>query len=521
VLYFELGNEISFYVEESGNQQAVFKTGTDYLNRVKTFNDVIKAEYPGAKTVISMSNLQVPAFDDDVINYPTPYWDAITTHRFRGDGATSAAAMKDANTNLDGWVPFINNTYSANFTDPKIFIGEHGIKLGGLLDNTQYHGVYVSESILRLVTHPDISYLAGYRMANGFFTPGNDYGTKLEDAYQDGNTVNIPSLSFNAYSTAPSVSLKVLDGAVNQGVTAWETTVTGGTTVDKNSGTMSALFAQAFKGDNGKNYVVITNKSASTHDVTIRLNGSNVTAAMTKTYTTSTSPLSVNTDASPGTIAVQAGSTGNPVLVPAYSVTRVEWNGTGVPAVPRPTSLIYADAGSSVVSLKWQPSLNAAGYKVKYGTTSGSYTNTIDVGNVLNKNVTGLTSGATYYFAVTAYNATGESGVSNQAAATLSAPSAPLARRAYAETNGNVAVEWQSVPGATGYKVKYGTAAGSYPNVVDAGNNVGQLVTGLTPGTTYYFVVTAYNGAGESGNSSMLTAAAAGFLPLAPHDEAL
>ncbi|KRE36390.1 fibronectin type III domain-containing protein [Paenibacillus sp. Soil724D2] len=518
VVYFELGNEISFYVQGVGNQQPAFKSGTDYLDRVKTFNDVIKSEYPGAKTVVSMSNLQVAAFDDDLINYPTPYWDAITTHRFRGDGATSTVAMKDANTYLDDWVSFINSTYSANFTNPNIFIGEHGVKLGGLLDSTQYHGIYVSESILRLVTHPDISYLAGYRMANGFFTPGTDFGTKLEDAYQDGNTVDIPSLSFNSFYAAPSASLKVLDGAVNQGTTAWGTTVTGGTTVDKTTGTMSALFAQAFKGDNGKNYVVITNKSASTHDVTIKVNGSNVTAAMTKTYTTSTDPLAVNTDVAPSTIAVQSGSTGNPVLVPAYSVMRVEWNGTGTPDIPRNTNLIYADISSTAVNLKWQSSLNATGYKVKYGTTSGSHPTTIDVGNALTKNVTGLTNGSTYYFVITAYNSAGESGVSNEVGAQLAAPTAPLARRAYAETSGNIGVEWQSVNGATGYKVKYGTVSGTYPNVIDVGNNLGQLVMGLTPGTTYYFVVTAYNGAGESSASSELTAVAAGSLPLAPHD---
>jgi hypothetical protein len=518
VVYFELGNEISFYVQESGNQQAVFKTGTDYLDRVKTFNDVIKSEYPGAKTVISMSNLQVQNFDEDVYNYSNKYWDAITTHRFRGNGTTAAGAMTDANGYLNDWNALIANNYTANLTNPEVFIGEHGVTLGGLLDNTQYGGIYVSESILRLVTNPNISYLAGYRLTNGVYTPANDYGSVLEDAFQDGAVVNTASLDFNPFYSTPAASLKVIDGAINQGTVAWGTSITGGDSVNKPGGTMPALFAQAFKGDNGKNYVVITNKSANAHDVNIQMNGSNVTAAMTKTYTAAGDPLMTNSLSSPNAVMVQSGTTANPVVVPAYSVMRVEWTRSSSPEIPRPPALMNTEAINQAVTLKWQPSLNAAGYKVKYGTTAGNYTTTIDVGNVLTKNVTGLTNNATYYFSVTAYNATGESSLSNETNTVLSSPAAPMSRRSYAETAGNIAVEWQSVPGATGYKVKYGTTPGSYPTTIDVGNNLGQLITGLTPGTPYYFIATAYNGRGESSSSSEMTATALDSLPLAPHD---
>ena len=79
---------------------------------------------------------------------------------------------------------------------------------------------------------------------------------------------------------------------------------------------------------------------------------------------------------------------------------------------------------SGSVTLTWSvPTANAdetaltdlAGYKVYYGTASESYTTPIDAGNVTTYTVTGLSTG-TYYFAVTAYNSTGdESGFSNEA----------------------------------------------------------------------------------------------------------
>ncbi len=60
---------------------------------------------------------------------------------------------------------------------------------------------------------------------------------------------------------------------------------------------------------------------------------------------------------------------------------------------------------SSSVTLAWDPNLdpNTAGYRLYMGTTSQVYTNEVDVGNVTNATISGLTMGATYYFALTDY----------------------------------------------------------------------------------------------------------------------
>ncbi len=79
--------------------------------------------------------------------------------------------------------------------------------------------------------------------------------------------------------------------------------------------------------------------------------------------------------------------------------------------------LISVWARAEQVTLAWDANTESdlAGYKVHYGTASGSYTTSVDVHKVTTAIVTGLTAGQTYYFVVTAYNAANnESGYSNQ-----------------------------------------------------------------------------------------------------------
>ena len=177
------------------------------------------------------------------------------------------------------------------------------------------------------------------------------------------------------------------------------------------------------------------------------------------------------------------------------------------PSVPGQPVLNLPTAGDTVVNLSWNTVSGATGYKVKRGTTSGSYTVTTDVGNVTSYQAAGLTNGQTYYFVVSAYNGAGEGPNSNQQSATpqVGAPSAPTLNT---PTAGDTVVNlsWNAVSGATSYKVKYGTSSGSYGTILPVGNVTSYQVTGLTNGTPYYFVVSAVNAGGESPNSNQQSA---------------
>lgn len=69
---------------------------------------------------------------------------------------------------------------------------------------------------------------------------------------------------------------------------------------------------------------------------------------------------------------------------------------------------------TGTATLSWNPvSPPLTGYKVYYGTTSQTYSPSVDVGNTTSTMIS-LPIGTTYYFALTAYNSGGESGFSQE-----------------------------------------------------------------------------------------------------------
>ena len=74
-----------------------------------------------------------------------------------------------------------------------------------------------------------------------------------------------------------------------------------------------------------------------------------------------------------------------------------------------------ASAQARQVTLVWDANTNeVAGYRLHYGTRSGSYSRQLDVGLVTTATATGLADGTTYFFVINAYNAYGESPPSNE-----------------------------------------------------------------------------------------------------------
>ena len=204
-----------------------------------------------------------------------------------------------------------------------------------------------------------------------------------------------------------------------------------------------------------------------------------------------------------------------------------EANATPEAGPPAPPTGLVATAGNTQVALDWadngEPDL--AGYSVYQGTSPGGPYTKLN-GSLLTSSSytdTGLSNGTAYYYVVRAENDTAqESGNSSEVNATpADAPPSPPTGLAATPQNSQVSLDWSdnSEPDLSGYDVhRSASPGGPYTKVNGPLVSTSDYVdTGLTNGTTYYYVVTAVDtGSNESGNSSEASATPEATPPAAP-----
>jgi phosphodiesterase/alkaline phosphatase D-like protein len=163
----------------------------------------------------------------------------------------------------------------------------------------------------------------------------------------------------------------------------------------------------------------------------------------------------------------------------------------------------------------WRSVSSATGYRLDVATDNAfinyvsGYQN-LDVGNVTSYNVTGLTANTTYYYRVRAYNgcATSSNSRVKNVKTLPCTTAAPNVQSATNVTFSSFTARWSSVSGATDYRLDVATS-NSFTTYVpgyqdlSVGNVTSFTVTGLSPNTTYYYRLRAYNGCATSPNSSV------------------
>ena len=172
-----------------------------------------------------------------------------------------------------------------------------------------------------------------------------------------------------------------------------------------------------------------------------------------------------------------------------------------------PSALAATTASAAQIDLSWSAVPSATSYNLKRSTTQGGPYVIVTGGLTgTSKSDTGLSAGSRYYYVVSAMNGSGES-VDSAESNAVTKPSTPSGLTATATSSSRINLAWAGVAGATSYMLKRATTQGGpYVTVSNGSSAVNHFDVGLLAGTQYFYIVSAANDGGESGDSAEVSA---------------
>ncbi len=221
-----------------------------------------------------------------------------------------------------------------------------------------------------------------------------------------------------------------------------------------------------------------------------------------------------------GSTATSANVTGLSASTPySFEVTAVNsagstatnWASVTTPAaavtVTVPTNVVASASSSTVAKVSWSTVTGATGYYVyQWNGTQGVRVATVD-GSLTSANIGNQTAGVTEYFYVTAYNATSSASSGwvsvVMPAAASTAVTAPTNVTAKATSTTAGTLSWTASSNASGYRIYYWNGATSVLLGSVGSTTTSVTISGMAPGSTYYFYVTAYNSTSTASSSSV------------------
>jgi hypothetical protein len=358
VAAWELANEAYLF-------PTFFPTATAYLDMMKPYRDAIKAVDPNAIVAVFVRDPGVTPVQNPwnaaMATYPNKYWDAIAFHHYPPQSSgnfaqwmadESAVLTAKTSTLVTGQltpigppgVKFLNTEFDASITN------DANTGAPSITDGTLWGGIYAAEYTMRMSTVPSMLYVGPNEITSfaGIFAT-NGHQPEVTAAANAGQPIDTSMLDFGFFIGAQAYGQAVLNSVINHATQSNMTTVTGGATVPATGITagIPALYAMSYTNPAAGLSVVITNKSATAHSVTMRLNGLALTGTFPVQFVTGTDPSAANTATNQNAVVIQTGTSANPVTVGPYSVVRVD-------LLPAP----FPDAGQSLAATGNSGSIN-------------------------------------------------------------------------------------------------------------------------------------------------------------------
>ncbi|MFS0726726.1 carboxypeptidase regulatory-like domain-containing protein [Paenibacillus sp. 1P07SE] len=347
VTYWELTNEPYMFTNDSSPAGATpfFADASDFAEHMKPYCEAVKSVLPDALCSMPFSQGEEPEWDEEMGNYPDKYWDAMTFHYYTG--ASTDMIIEESVRKLNDALAHTTNEVIDSYYKPKmpadrqdmpIIITEFNnnvrVEKSPLL-RTLYNGIYVAEYVARMSNVPNVKHVGLHVLQKDGFNSVNDRTQELKAKYNAGECTqaspcDTTTWDFGLYPTATGLGLKLVNDAVNRSEALLHTTLSGGAgvpTLQENE-LIPALHAQAYKGAAGKRYLVLTNKSDQGHLAVINRDGAALTSSLVMHSISGTDMTLRNDETDPNRLEIVTESTDNPVLIPPYSVIRLEWTET-------------------------------------------------------------------------------------------------------------------------------------------------------------------------------------------------
>ncbi len=194
----------------------------------------------------------------------------------------------------------------------------------------------------------------------------------------------------------------------------------------------------------------------------------------------------------------------NESIYSAYSNTA----SIGIGLIKPPEDLTYTYVSENTVTLNWKDaSDNETGFKVERKIGENGQWNVISwlSANTTSYTMSDLNKSMKYYVRIRAYRYSDSAdSLSNEIIVTTIMPSAPLNVKATALSSSQIKIEWEDVSDSEeGFRILRRAPLGYYyiPIAEVTKNSTSFIDGNLSPGTTYYYMVEAYNPTGSSESS--------------------
>jgi hypothetical protein len=284
-------------------------------------------------------------WDNGIQSYTPQFWTGAVFHIY--PITNPDIAVSDEEQTLNGILAHGTTAYYTSYIQPLIgentpvFFTELNSDGYGTLafESYIYNAIFMSEWISRMSTIPQVKAVGitdlflGNSYNEGTIRAVNDFQSYLVQQVKANpnystNTATNPSTQYQFYMSTIGLALQIVNPAINGSSATWATALNGGPTVPIegfDGQPVPAIYTQGYQGTNGDNYLLIFNKSNTSVQMALEVNGNLLPNNLTLTYITATTDSAQNTATNQNAVQVQTGTSSNPLTIGPYSVTRVQW----------------------------------------------------------------------------------------------------------------------------------------------------------------------------------------------------